>query len=148
MQLHQETSAVSDYKRAFNGRFSGILRWPQFQTLWEALTASPDGWYVYEPEESAPPATPLTAAELGAFLVEAEAYLREHCTADCCGAVYADSLQTPTFVKIYNPRLMGGCGMGKAPLPQWLLSRMPPVSLIDDQPHHEGLMGRLFHHHS
>jgi hypothetical protein len=145
MQLQEDLAKVPEYKRLFNGRFSGILRWPQFQTLWEALAADPEGWYVYEPEESAPPSAPIAASELHAFLLKAEAYLREHCTADCCGAVYADSMQTPSFVKIYNPRLMGGCGMGKAPLPQWLLSKTPPVSLIDDVAHNDGLLGRLFH---
>lgn len=147
MLLRESVTDVADYKRAFNGRFSGILRWPQFETLWQALTSDSAGWYVYEPEEAAPPATPLGSAEMQAFLARSEAYLRELCTPECCGAVYADSLQAPTFVKIYNPRLMGGCGMGKAPLPQWLLSKLPPVSLIEPEPPHEGMLGRLFHHH-
>jgi hypothetical protein len=120
-----------DYKSASNGRFSGILRWPQFEILWQALTDTADGWYVYAPEEGSPPHEPFSADEMKAFLTSTETYLREGCTAERCGAVYADSLTDPGFVKIYNPRLMGGCSMGKAPLPQWLISRMAPVSLVE-----------------
>ena len=122
----------SDYKARTNGRFSGILRWPQFETLWQALAADEAGWYVYEPEKQKPPAQPLTNKQMREFLTDTESYLRDLCTEDRCGAVYADSLTKPDFVKIYNPRLMGGCGMGRAPLPQWLISKIPPVSLMDE----------------
>ncbi len=122
---------VMDYQARTNGRFVGVLRWPQFETLWQALAAKASGWYVYEPEEGPPPATPLSEVEMREFLAGTESYLRELCTKDRCGAVYADSLTEPEFIKIYNPRLMGGCGMGRAPLPQWLISRMLPSSLVD-----------------
>ena len=125
-----ETRPVG-YKALVNGRFSGILRWPQFEQLWRALDEDAAGWYVYEPEESGPPKKPLTEVEMREFLIRTESYLRELCTDTRCGAVYADSVEQPQFIKIYNPRLMGGCGMGKAPLPQWLLSRVAPVSLVD-----------------
>ncbi len=122
---------VSDYKSKANGRFSGILRWPDFETLWEALSSSAQEWYVYAPEEGGPPVKPFSAEQMKDFLSTTETYLRERCTPDFCGAVYADNVSDPDFVKIYNPRLMGGCGMGKAPLPQWLISRIAPVSLLD-----------------
>ncbi|MCP4933372.1 MAG: hypothetical protein GY927_04015 [bacterium] len=122
---------VIDYKSKANGRFSGILRWPQFETLWVALSSSPQEWYVYAPNEGAPPAKPFSADEMKDFLSTTETYLRERCTSDFCGAVYADNVNDPDFVKIYNPRLMGGCGMGKAALPQWLISHIAPVSLLD-----------------
>ncbi len=122
---------LGDYKSKANGRFSGILRWPQFEALWEALSSDEPEWYVYAPEEGSPPAEPLSGDEMMAFLKTTETYLRARCTPDFCGAVYADDVSHPNFVKIYNPRLMGGCGMGKAPLPQWLISRIAPVSLLD-----------------
>ncbi len=122
---------VIDYKSAANGRFSGVLRWPDFETLWEALLSESPDWYVYAPEEGVPPAQPFTVDEMKSFLSTTESYLRERCTPDFCGAVYTDDLSDPNFVKIYNPRLMGGCGAGKAPLPQWLISRIAPVSLIE-----------------
>ncbi len=119
-----------DYKARSNGRFIGVLRWPEFETLWQALAADSRGWYVYGPEEGPPPAKPCTPEQMKAFLNRTESYLRELCTDTRCGAVYTDSLTDPDFVKIYNPRLMGGCGMGKAPLPQWLISHIAPVSLL------------------
>ena len=128
MMIEEQTL---DYVSATNGRFVGILRWPQFETLWETMNATPHGWYVYEPEKQDPPAEPYSPEQLKAFLTSTESYLRDLCTKDRCGAVYANSLTQPDFVKIYNPLLMGGCGMGRAPLPQWLLSKIPPVSLID-----------------
>ena len=122
---------MSDYKSAINGRFSGILRWPQFDELWHELEQNPEGWHVYEPEKSEPPKEPFSAQEMKEFLASTKSYLLELCTDDFCGAVYADHIAAPTFIKIYNPRLMGGCGMGRAPLPQWIISRMVPVSLLD-----------------
>ncbi len=119
------------YKALVNGRFTGVLRWPQFEQLWRAIDDEAAGWYVYEPEKSGPPETPLSVSDMKDFLTRTEAYLREGCTDSRCGAVYTDSLDQPQFIKIYNPRLMGGCGMGKAPLPEWLLSRVVPVSLIE-----------------
>jgi len=122
---------VIDYKARTNGRFTGILRWPQFETLWQALASDTAGWYVYAPEEAGVPTQPLSREEMADFLVTTERYLRELCTKDRCGTVYTDSLTEPEFVKVYNPRLMGGCGVGKAPLPQWLISRISPESLVE-----------------
>ena len=129
--LETKDKADADYKNAFSGRFSGVLRWPDFETLWTSLTDSPEAWYVYEPEAGGPPATALEKGELKDYLASTETYLRDVCSSEFCGAVYADSLTNPGFVKVYNPRLMGGCGMGKAPLPQWIISVMKPVSLED-----------------
>ena len=123
---------VIDYKERTNGRFVGILRWPQFDALWQAIAENAEGWYVYEPEMEGPPGQPLSGDKMKEFLLSTENYLRELCTPERCGAVYADNIATPDFVKIYNPRLMGGCGMGKAPLPQWLISRIKPVSLLKE----------------
>ena len=138
------------FAAAYNGRFSGILRWGQFDQLWQALAASPEGWHVYEPEAGGPPGQPLSGEEMKAFMARAEKYLRELCGEDFCGAVYADSLPEPSFIKIYNPRLMGGCGMGKAPWPQWVISRIAPIALekieemeSEEKPSKGGILSRL-----
>jgi hypothetical protein len=137
-----------EFFAALNGRFSGILRWPQFDGLWDALRDNPEGWHVYEPEKGAPPQEVMEAGAFLAFLDESEAYLRKLCTPECCGAVYADNPDQPSLVKIYNPRLMGGCGMGKAPWPQWLISRLTPAPLelqeeVDDSGKDKGLLQRM-----
>ena len=143
--MTQNANSYPDYKSAVNGRFTGILRWPQFELLWQTLGSDSKDWYVYEPEAGDPPGEPLSERDLKQFLAKTETYLRELCTSECCGAVYADSVSDPGFIKIYNPRLMGGCGMGRAPLPQWIISRRTPISLIEGQqmPQKQGVLGRL-----
>jgi len=55
---------------------------------------------------------------------------REH-QEDYCGIVYANDLQTPGSIKIYDPNNLGvSCGYNdNPPLPGWIMSRIPPVDL-------------------
>lgn len=116
---------------AFNGGFSGVLRWPQFDVLWQNLAQdAAGGWYIYAVGE-APPQAPAMAEAMRRFLNESSALLRREHAEDYCGIVYADSLTSPTFVKIYDPHNLGAvCGTSGAPiLPGWVLSKLPPVDL-------------------
>ena len=47
------------------------------------------------------------------------------------GIVYADDVESPRIVKIYDPNNLGSsCGTGKHPHPPgWIMSRVPPVGL-------------------
>ena len=119
------------YLRAFKGSFAGVLRWPQLDALWEALRRRADaGWYIYAVGET-PPDTPVDAAKLNAFIDEIDPLLREEHGEDYCGIVYADDLQTPSFIKIFDPDNLGvSCGFSEAPpLPGWILSLIPPSDL-------------------
>ncbi len=120
----------SDYLGAFNGGFSGILRWAELDTLWAQLRQQPEGWYVYAVGE-APPALPATTQQLEQFLARIDPLLREHHDVDYCGIVYVDNRTTPNFIKIYDPNNLGTvCGISKAQvLPGWTLSHLPPVDL-------------------
>ena len=120
----------SPYLQAFRGRFSAALRWPQFDALWAALAAQPEGWYAYALGEPAPQTAPEPAA-FGRLLDELAELLRQEHAEDYCGIVYADDLQAPTMVKVYDPNNLGMvCGSGAQPtLPGWVLSRLPPVDL-------------------
>ena len=54
-------SEANPYLSAFKGSFLNMLRWPQFEALWDTLRAqSAAGWYVYAIGETPPsqPATP------------------------------------------------------------------------------------------
>ena len=84
----------------------------------------------------APPTAPASAGDLRGFLAESAALLRAEHEEDYCGIVYADDLQDPSFVKIYDPANLGVvCGYSEAPpLPGWTLSKAPPVSLPDAIP--------------
>jgi hypothetical protein len=61
--------------------------------------------------------------------------LRKEHHEDYCGIVYADDLDDPRLIKIYDPNHLGtSCGSSKNRiLPGWIMSRMPPSDL--DPPH-------------
>jgi hypothetical protein len=49
-----------------------------------------------------------------------------------CGIVYADDLENPSLIKIYDPNNLGSsCGSSKTPHPPgWVMSRLPPDEII------------------
>ncbi len=119
------------YLQAFQGGFSGVLRWHQLDALWEALRRDTrSGWYVYAVGE-APPELPSSPQQLGRFIDEIDALLRKDHEEDYCGIVYADNRQHPSFIKIYDPNNLGVvCGASDAPpLPGWTLSKLKPLDL-------------------
>lgn len=116
---------------AFRGSFTSALRWPQLDALWERLHALADeGWYLYAIGE-VPPAETADAEQVHAFIREIDQLLRREHQEDYCGIVYADSLQEPSFVKIYDPHNLGvSCGYSdNPPLPGWVMSQLPPCDL-------------------
>ncbi len=130
-----EQANQRDYMTAFRGSFTSALRWHHLDDLWERLRRNPEGWYVYAvgespPTETAPPETFLD------FLAEIDQLLRAEHDEDYCGIVYADDLQSPAMVKIYDPNNLGVvCGYSEnPPLPGWVLSRIPPVDLEAERP--------------
>ncbi|RMG30976.1 MAG: hypothetical protein D6721_02515 [Gammaproteobacteria bacterium] len=121
---------LDPFLEAFRGSFSGVLRWPQLDALWDRIRARPEGWYIYAVGE-APPTAPADPDKLEAFIREVDALLRREHEEDYCGIVYTDSFETPAFVKIFDPNNLGvSCGFSdNPPLPGWILSRIPPVDL-------------------
>jgi hypothetical protein len=146
-----ESSDDSPFLRAFRGSFIGALRWHQLDGLWGALHRRADaGWYIYTVNE-APPREAASPEQLGAFIQEMDALLRRQHTEDYCGIVYADSLETPSFVKIYDPTHLGAvCGCSASPpLPGWVLSLLAPLDLTATLPFrsvHKRWWRRLFEH--
>jgi hypothetical protein len=118
------------YLAAFRGGFTSALRWHQLDALWERLREAPHGWFVYAVGE-APPQAPLDADDLLRFIDEVDALLRREHDEDYCGIVYADALDGPSMIKVYDPNNLGvSCGYSdNPPLPGWVLSRLPPVDL-------------------
>ena len=125
------TSSEIPFLRAFRGGFTSALRWPQLDQLWEVLRDRADeGWYVYQVGE-VPPSEPVSGEQFARFLGEIHTLLRRDHEEDYCGIVYADDMQNPRLVKIYDPHNLGVvCGSSdKPPLPGWVLSRLPPCDL-------------------
>ena len=121
------------YLEAFRGSFTSALRWHQLDALWERLRlAADDGWYIYHVGD-APPVRAASRDQLLRFVDEIDALLRREHDESYCGIVYADDLQAPAFIKIYDPNNLGvSCGYSdNPPLPGWVLSRLPPCDLPD-----------------
>jgi hypothetical protein len=126
----------TDFRAAFRGTFSGVLRWEQLDALWERLRADADsGWFLYAVGEP-PPVMPVAGEALSRFIDEVDALLRREHEEDYCGIVYVDDMQSPRFVKIFDPNNLGvSCGYSdNPPLPGWILSRLPPADLQAPMP--------------
>jgi len=122
---------LDPFSAALKGNFKSALRWENLDALWDILRSCADkGWYVYAVGDDAPVA-PVSADELKTFISEVDALLRKDHEEDYCGIVYADDMQNPTIIKIYDPHNLGvSCGFSnKPPLPGWILSVMQPVTL-------------------
>lgn len=119
------------YLDIYNGRMSGVLRWPQLESLWQGLKAE-QGWYLYEVGADLPKHK-ITRIDLECAITEMDRFLRDEHPEKYCGVVYTDNLQDPSMIKVYHPKKMGAsCGSsGSTVLPRWTLSRQPPVDLVE-----------------
>jgi hypothetical protein len=92
------------------------------------------GWYIYAIGEI-PPHQPSSSLQVLEFITKIDQLLRTEHKESYCGIVYADDLQHPSFVKIYDPHNLGiTCGYSdNPPLPGWLLTCIPPCDLKSTQ---------------
>ncbi|QTR49734.1 hypothetical protein [Candidatus Thiothrix anitrata] len=118
------------YLQTFRGSFMGVLRWHQLDHLWEQVRADSQAWYVYAVGEE-PPTQALNGDALHRVVQELDALLRQEHAEDYCGIVYTDSMNHPTYIKVFDPNNLGStCGSsGNPPLPGWILSHMQPINL-------------------
>jgi hypothetical protein len=134
--MRQIDTTGDPYLLAFRGSFTSALRWHQLDDLWARIKERADaGWFLYAVGEQ-PPAAATGADGVRAFVAEIDQLLRTEHREDFCGIVYADDLQAPTFVKIYDPNNLGVvCGFSDSPpLPGWVMSLIPPVDLPSTRP--------------
>ena len=126
----------SDFRAAFKGSFSGVLRWENLDELWQRLREdAAGGWYLYAVGEP-PPSETIGADELTHFIRQVDELIRREHGEDYCGIVYVDDASAPSFVKIFDPNNLGvSCGYSdNPPLPGWILSKLPPVDLQAPMP--------------
>jgi len=135
------------YWQAFQGSFCGLLQWDDMSMLWENLKTSSEGWYVFDTLR-APPLNPVTSSDLAEILDEIEKFTHKRHRYDYCGFMYVDDRQSPTFIKIFDPRKMGSsCGCsGELILPRWILSRIRPDALPEPEEKKKGFAGWLSSH--
>lgn len=121
--------ARDKFQLQMNGLLYSLLKWSQLSEFWTKVDKDA-GWYLYAVGEAVPvtPATPLLVEK---FMVEVDALLRRDHHENYCGIVYADNLDNPSFIKIYDPNHLGAsCGSSKnATLPGWIMSLTPPIEL-------------------
>jgi hypothetical protein len=124
--LPQNSDAFS---QALSGVLYGIMSWDQLDAFWNKLDPNA-GWYLYAVGEAVPGVT-ADAEHVRQFITRIDALLRQEHQEDYCGIVYADDLENPGFIKIYDPNHLGSsCGSSKTPtLPGWIMSQIPPTEL-------------------
>lgn len=116
----------------FEGTLYSILAWDQLEIFWQRLDRDA-GWFLYAIGE-ARPENKADAAHVEAFISEIDAMLRRDHDESYCGIVYADNLDAPNLIKIYDPHHLGSsCGSaGYKILPGWVMSRVPPSELTPE----------------
>ena len=120
------------FEQAFKGKFYGVLKWKQLDELWSAVkNDQSEGWYLYAIGEE-PPTELIKGEALEAVVDELDVLLRREHDEDYCGIVYTDDLNTPSFIKVFDPNNVGtSCSIAKTPpLPGWTISKLPPSDLL------------------
>ena len=128
---------MTTFADLYAGRLWSVMSWDQLTAFWRRVGG--DGWYLYAVGEALP-TTPASADRTLEFVKRIDALLRDDHRHDYCGIVYADDLDQPAFIKIYDPNNLGvSCGFStNPPLPGWIMSRVPPEDLEPDRKPPEG----------
>ncbi|MDD5241540.1 MAG: hypothetical protein PHG47_07460 [Sulfuricella sp.] len=121
--------ALDEFNRLMNGRLFSLLSWDQLTEFWGTINRDA-GWYLYAVGE-APPSLVAASDQVERFIAEMDMLLRRDHHESYCGIVYADNLDSPSLIKIYDPNNLGvSCGSSKhPPLPGWIMSRVIPAEL-------------------
>jgi len=132
MKTKPKTNIPQDeFLSAFKGKFFGVLKWSQLDDLWiKVKNEKEQGWYIYAVGEE-PPTDLIKGNKLETVITELDVLLRREHGEDYCGIVYADNLETPSFIKVFDPNNIGtSCSIAETgPLPGWLISKIQPSDL-------------------
>lgn len=124
---------MKTFQQMFTGTLYGILAWEKWDDLRARLCEGGAPWYVYAVGHGLPD-QPLSGTALRVALDEIDALLRRDHDEDYLGIVYADDLEDPAMVKVYDPNHMGSSCSSTASPPGWVLSRVPPEPVASDIP--------------
>jgi hypothetical protein len=125
-----ELKPDGDFEQLFNGTLYSLMSWEQLTDFWSRVDTGVD-WYIYAPGEALP-IQPVRGEDVSRFVGQIDSLLRKDHKESYCGIVFADDVQRPSLIKIYDPNNLGSsCGSsGLHILPGWILSRLRPVELI------------------
>ena len=133
---------MTEFQRLYTGRVWSVMSWDQLTVLWQRIDPAA-GWYlqaagVAGPQSGAAPGVvnPADAATVSAFIERIDALLRAEHHESYCGIVYADDLENPRLIKIFDPNSLGSsCGSSKNPPgPGWIMSRVEPGEMPAARP--------------
>ncbi len=129
------TTEPTEFQRLYTGRLWSVMGWDQLTVLWQRIDPAA-GWYLVAVGASPTPTLAADPATVSAFMERIDALLRADHRESYCGIVYADDLEDPRLIKIYDPNNLGSsCGSSKPPPgPGWIMSRMPPDGLTAGKP--------------
>jgi hypothetical protein len=109
---------VTEFQRLYTGRLWSVMAWDQLTALWQRIDPAA-GWFLVAVGVSPAPTSgmlPAAAADVSAFIERIDALLRAEHHESYCGIVYADDLENPRLIKIYDPNNLGSsCGSSKTP---------------------------------
>ena len=127
------SAEAADFHARLMGTFSGILQWQQLDELWTRIKGGQ--WFFYQVGESLP-VEPLSGGELAARIDALNSLLRHDHDYHYCGIVYADNVETPALVKVYDPNNLGSsCSHSATPTPpRWILSTFRPELIESHAP--------------
>lgn len=130
---------MTEFQRLYSGRLWSVMGWDQLTNLWRRVDPAA-GWYLYAVGVSPAPTFASDAAAVGAFIERIDALLRAEHHESYCGIVYADDIDKPLLISIFDPNHLGSsCGSSKnPPLPGWIMSRVPPDEIAAVRPAAEG----------
>jgi len=117
---------MDQFHARLKGTFYGILQWHQLDELWGRVKNG--RWFVYQIGETLPTEA-LSGTDLAVRIDALDRLLRQEHDFHLCGIVYADHLEAPTLIKVYDPNNLGSaCSRSTTPTPPlWILSTEQPA---------------------
>jgi hypothetical protein len=125
---------MTEFEILYSGRLWSVMSWDQLTALWRRIDPAA-GWYLLAVGADQTP-TLADAAIVSTFIERIDALLRTDHHESYCGIVYADDLDNPRLIKIYDPNNLGSsCGSSKNPPPPgWIMSRVVPDAIVAARP--------------
>ena len=129
LAMNAPQKVTTDFEAKYWGMLYNLLSWEQLAAFWNKVDRGA-GWYLYAVGQDVP-AAPAGAEDVERFIHHIDELLRKEHDEDYCGIVYADDLEKPGFIKIYDPHNLGvSCGSsGHHIFPGWTMSLQAPVDL-------------------
>lgn len=126
-----EQTNTEDFQARLKGKFYGMLQWKDLDALWARVKTGQ--WYFYQIGEELP-VSPLGGAELATRIDALDKLLHDDHNYHLCGIVYADHIEQPTLIKVYDPNSLGSSCSKSATPPRWILCTEQPPHVENHAP--------------